>query len=245
LLAVWLYGSRARGEIPHDEDSDVDVLVVARGGRKQTSEPLRDAIYKAAEEEGVWPNDFHIVIWDPAWLAHRRAIECFLAQEIDRDKAVLYGGGDPAPTPLAQSNGSGAQKVRLRTEEFLGDARKALSDARLLLDNESPDGTVSRAYYAMLYAARAALSEEDLHAKTHPGVWHLFNRTFVESGRIPARLHKGASGTQPTREYADYAPGSLPMEVAENSVALATEFFDAVIELIGADPESGKDEPAE
>jgi len=32
LFAVWLYGSRARGERTHDE-SDVDVLVITRGER--------------------------------------------------------------------------------------------------------------------------------------------------------------------------------------------------------------------
>ncbi|MBW8060794.1 MAG: HEPN domain-containing protein, partial [Solirubrobacterales bacterium] len=30
-------------------------------------------------------------------------------------------------------------------------------------------GAVSIAYYAMLYAARAALSEDDEHARTHGG----------------------------------------------------------------------------
>ncbi len=37
----------------------------------------------------------------------------------------------------------------------------------------------------MLYAARAALSEEDLYAKTHSGSWTLFNDAFVRTSRFP------------------------------------------------------------
>src|SRR3954451_16725309 len=38
---------------------------------------------------------------------------------------------------------------------------------------------VSTAYYAMLYAARAALSERDRHARSHAGTWGLFREEFA------------------------------------------------------------------
>ncbi len=55
-----------------------------------------------------------------------------------------------------------------RSEEFLVAARRRLEIAAAALPRE-PAIAVSLAYYAMLYAARALLSEQDAYAKTHPG----------------------------------------------------------------------------
>lgn len=46
-----------------------------------------------------------------------------------------------------------------RSEEFLQQARERLSDAEAILGTAHPAVVVSAAYYGMLYAARAALSE--------------------------------------------------------------------------------------
>jgi uncharacterized protein (UPF0332 family) len=54
---------------------------------------------------------------------------------------------------------------------------------------------VSAAYYAMLYAARAALSEQDRYAKTHSGTWTLFRETFVRDGRFDPALARAADQT--------------------------------------------------
>ena len=52
-------------------------------------------------------------------------------------------------------------------------ARECLRSAQQL-GARLPSRVVSEAYYAMLYAARAALSEEDDYPKTHRGVWGQF-----------------------------------------------------------------------
>jgi predicted nucleotidyltransferase len=88
LDAVWLYGSRARGERPHDE-SDIDVLVVTRSERDD--KPLIPTLWRVLDELGN-PS----VIVDPrqrsrAWVADRRAIDSFFLRDVDRDKIVLYG----------------------------------------------------------------------------------------------------------------------------------------------------------
>lgn len=49
-----------------------------------------------------------------------------------------------------------------RSEEFLAEARARLAVTRTVLDRDSFSVAVSVAYYAALYAARAALSEKDL-----------------------------------------------------------------------------------
>jgi predicted nucleotidyltransferase len=88
LDAVWLYGSRARGEPPHDE-SDIDVLVVTRND--SDDEALIPTLWRVLDEMGN-PR----VLVDPrqrsrAWVEDRRAIGSFFLRDVDRDKIVLHG----------------------------------------------------------------------------------------------------------------------------------------------------------
>ena len=88
LDAVWLYGSRARGERTHDE-SDIDLLVITR--EERGDEDLFRMVWQVQEELGTpW------VLIDPrqrsrAWVEDRRRIASFFLQEVDRDKIVLHG----------------------------------------------------------------------------------------------------------------------------------------------------------
>ncbi len=60
------------------------------------------------------------------------------------------------------------------------------------------------AYYAMLYGARAALSERDRHAKTHRGTWNMLRQTLVPDGSLPAEIVAEAERLAELREGADY-----------------------------------------
>lgn len=90
LHAVWLYGSRARGE-PPGEESDVDLLVVAAGDRWEDQLRLGRLVTEAAEAEGVSPVWFSLHVYTPERVAQRREIRSFFIQEVDRDKIVLFG----------------------------------------------------------------------------------------------------------------------------------------------------------
>jgi predicted nucleotidyltransferase len=90
LRAVWLYGSRARGEGVHAE-SDVDLIVIADGGERRHGAKVNDLRYEIAEAEGANPVDFSVYVHDLDWLRGRRAIRSFFVQEVDRDKLVLAG----------------------------------------------------------------------------------------------------------------------------------------------------------
>lgn len=90
LHAVWLYGSRARGE-PPEGDSDVDLLVITRGGRIRDLPVVTRIV---VEEGGAEPGGYVDVsahVHDPDWVAQRRAIDSFFMREVDRDKIVLVG----------------------------------------------------------------------------------------------------------------------------------------------------------
>jgi predicted nucleotidyltransferase len=86
LDAVWLYGSRARGEPSHDE-SDIDVLVITAGERDD--ERLIPILWRVLDELGN-PR----VLVDPrqhsrTWVEGRRAIDSFFMRDVDRDKVVM------------------------------------------------------------------------------------------------------------------------------------------------------------
>ena len=89
LRALWLYGSRARGEA-HPE-SDIDLLAIADGGRDRYRHLVAKLSEEAAVAEGESPFTYSVHVHDLEWLAGRREIESFFIQEVDRDKIVLAG----------------------------------------------------------------------------------------------------------------------------------------------------------
>ncbi len=107
-----------------------------------------------------------------------------------------------------------------------------LAAARASLSGGFAFQAVSSGYYAMLYASRAALSEEDLYAKTHGGTWNLFQQTFVDLGRFDRSLFDDARKTQQDREGADYDAVRAPVERAEEIVEVAERFVAAVLKLV-------------
>jgi len=89
LRGLWLYGSRARGTA-HPE-SDIDLLVIAEGGRDRYGRIAGDLSEEVAIAEGESPFNYSVHVHDPEWLQGRRAIDSFFIQEVDRDKIVLAG----------------------------------------------------------------------------------------------------------------------------------------------------------
>jgi uncharacterized protein (UPF0332 family) len=121
--------------------------------------------------------------------------------------------------------------VSPRSAEFLDAARRRLALARTGIDMD-PAAALSLAYYAMLYAARAALSERDTYAKTHIGTWHELRRTFVKPGLFDANLVTEAQKAQPEREQADYEAWLPSEDEARRVIGLASNFLEAVESLL-------------
>ena len=90
LHAVWLFGSRARGEL-RSQESDVDVLVLVDDaswdGRMGVRGVLDDAARELVLNALTW--SFSVHVHTPEWLAQRREIRSFFVAEVDRDKVVL------------------------------------------------------------------------------------------------------------------------------------------------------------
>jgi uncharacterized protein (UPF0332 family) len=106
-------------------------------------------------------------------------------------------------------------------------ARDRLADAEAILGTAHPAVVVSAAYYAMLYAARAALSERGEFAKTHSGIWTLFSQVFVAPGEFDQQLSALARRAKAAREEGDY-------EAAPPSAEEAAEFVKGTAEFIAA-----------
>lgn len=90
LHAVWLFGSRARGEAI-DELSDIDILLIVGHASWDDAASIYDTLHDAAREVGLpdvaWSFSLHV--HEPAWLRQRRAVESFFISEIDRDRIDL------------------------------------------------------------------------------------------------------------------------------------------------------------
>jgi predicted nucleotidyltransferase len=90
LSAVWLFGSRARGERIGDL-SDIDVLVIAEDASWDGSARVYQALHDAARAVSL-PNVacvFSVHVPAPHWISERRAVESFFVAEIDRDHIDL------------------------------------------------------------------------------------------------------------------------------------------------------------
>jgi len=123
-------------------------------------------------------------------------------------------------------------------------ARDRAEIARLLLAAGHLEGAVSAAYYAMLYAARGALSERDEYARTHGGTWHLFHERYVTTGAFDQHLHSMAQRAQRAREGGDYEAITPSRADAEEFVAGAADYIAAIAHMLEtqAQPPAGSDQ---
>ncbi len=74
----------------------------------------------------------------------------------------------------------------MSVESLLGRAEKYLQTAAILLKTGDYASSISRSFYAMLFATRAALRTRELDPSTHKGVFTLFNEHFLARSHAPA-----------------------------------------------------------
>jgi len=89
LDSIWLYGSKARGDAA--EESDVDLLVLAQGGRARHREVVAGIARELEKLDGDSRAVLSAAVQDFDWLAERRVMDDFFVRDLDRDKIVLFG----------------------------------------------------------------------------------------------------------------------------------------------------------
>lgn len=91
-------------------------------------------------------------------------------------------------------------------------ARRSLRSARVLLDDDDPQGAANRAFYAMFHAATAALVVRGERVATHAGLIGRFSDLFIKPGEFPKELGRAFNLAEDRRMEADYTGVTMPQE---------------------------------
>ena len=83
-------------------------------------------------------------------------------------------------------------------------AARTLLAAELLVREGYPEDAVARAYYAILHAAKAALSVHDIFADSHSSVRGMFGKHLILTGAIERKWSKQLAASLDDRLAADY-----------------------------------------
>ena len=108
----------------------------------------------------------------------------------------------------------------------LKSAEERLKAARLLLERQMYADAVSRVYYAVFQAARAALATKELDSCKHSGTIGLFNQQFVKTNILPKDYGKILKSSRDLRQAGDYDDFYLvSREEALTAVESASRFI--------------------
>jgi uncharacterized protein (UPF0332 family) len=108
-------------------------------------------------------------------------------------------------------------------------ARRAVAAATRNLDAGDAATAANRAYYAMLYAALAALLTDDVEVRRHSAVHAAFGARFAKTARLDPRLHRWLLDAFDLRLLADYDPlWTLEAEAVRETVEQATRMIDTI-----------------
>lgn len=224
IRRVILFGSRARGDA--DEESDLDVLIVAAGGEEQVkavtqqferSEILYGTTLIFSEEEyrdwqrlkmPLYVNVRRdgIELWDEAaWSAE------------ERDFPLDFQEGEFRPMDEATK-----ETICLYVEE----ANSNWKAAKELIAAGMPAYAVGRAYYAAFYLVTAALYTVNVVRGKHRAVLGAMHQFLIQPGLIEKEYADIYKALMDGRELVDYRPfkqleGKKPLSEAEMQQLLA------------------------
>jgi uncharacterized protein (UPF0332 family) len=121
----------------------------------------------------------------------------------------------------------------MTADEYMEKAARALTSARLLLDDNDVEGACNRAYYAMFDAAHGALLRSGAlvnpaETKTHSGLIGAFGCHLVKTGRLPAELGRALNEVERVRLLADYTGDRIDHEKANWAVDQSAAFIVAI-----------------
>jgi uncharacterized protein (UPF0332 family) len=119
--------------------------------------------------------------------------------------------------------------VREDTAGWLGRARTSIEVARSLAEDGYYADAVSKAYYAMFYAAKSLSAGQGQDLAKHSAVIAAFGHDFVATGQLGRELHRYIREAFAQRNEADYGWAvHAAVEDAASQIAHAEEFVAAV-----------------
>lgn len=111
-------------------------------------------------------------------------------------------------------------------------AEQKLQHARQIFEIELYDDAISRAYYAMFYAAKAALLSKGVDLRRHSASIAKFRELFVITGQVKAEYLHYLGQAQSARERSDYAPFFPTSRTGAEEILSAAEAFTAKVREI-------------
>lgn len=127
------------------------------------------------------------------------------------------------------------------TKPLLQKAQQYLRSAAVLLEMGDLDSCASRAYFAMFYAAQAALAEDGYNAtSSQRGIRSAFNERFVASGRFPERAGHALNRAYDLQQTGDYARHrAVNQDDAEHTLQEAEAFVNSISHALHERPSAG------
>ena len=115
------------------------------------------------------------------------------------------------------------------SQSFLKLSEEMLDDARMLLTQNRRRSAVSRAYYAVFDAAKAALLRVGSSPKTHAGVLSEFGQKLVNTGLVGKGSAKILRNLLELRQESDYSTTYVASEQeAEEAIKECAEFIEEI-----------------
>ncbi len=115
---------------------------------------------------------------------------------------------------------------------LLNKAQTYLRSAAVLLELEDYDSCASRAYFAMFYAAQAALLTINGALPDDQGIRSAFADAFVASGRLPRHAAAAFDRAYELHEVGDYSHAyAISIAVAERALQEAEAFVNTLARL--------------
>lgn len=121
---------------------------------------------------------------------------------------------------------------REEIQSLMTRAKRSLRSAQNLLEDGDHDFAMSRAYYAMFYAASAALLSRDVERSKHSGAIAAFGQHLVKSGRFTAEHQQRLQAAFADRSEGEYAGVFPSREAVERRLGEAREFVEAVTRFL-------------
>ena len=228
FVALYLFGSRARGD--HQPDSDVDVAVVLDQEMPRPFDVTREIL------EDTYDLLLDTGYYIQPWPLEKGSLEDPLSHPYPQiSRAVLRDGALIGP-PLRphQPRRVVPWDAHRMTEDLLLRSRQAVQSATTLLSIGDLNGAVNRAYYAMFYAAQAALAHRGVEARSskHGIVVGRFGQHLVKTRLLPRSLGTSLNQMLELRQKADYGGTGVAAVDARRGLRQAETFVAAVERLI-------------